>query len=247
MEYLKLKTHFEEDISKIYEIFKEYCIGQKINFSQEYSKEIEYRLLNNPLNSLSSEDIRDYLSNPKLEEYDDSEIKYFLPRIIELFILGGKISIVDEDIFKIFKNVNEWNITEINILSKFSGDYFNFAINSDLSIDALNLFYIFRFPIFNSDNFFKIWIESKNLQSLISFSNMLSKNSYFQYMNDEVSTKIINWINSEKTKKHFESIIFSEYLNNHDEIEDNLVHQIDYLTIYFNNISHIHFKRRLPF
>lgn len=224
---------FEENISKIYEIFKDYSVGSEINFSQEYAHDIQYRLINNPLKTLSSEDIRDYLGSPKSTIYDESEIKYFLPRILELFVLGENISIVDIDVFRICEHVKNWRLKEKNILSKFSADYFNFIKSSDLDFDILSLFYIFRFPVFNSEQFFELWMASNDVQSLILFSNMLSKNNYFKYYDDEISSKILRWIKSERTKLHFENLIFSQYLDQIDEIDDTLSNQIDYLSFFF--------------
>jgi hypothetical protein len=230
-----LGIYFEDIIEESYSLFSNYKIENSINFNQEYSGLIKRRLLNNRLTDISFLDLKDYYGSPYSYEYSDNEVKYFLPRLIDLFIHGYNLFINELEVFYLLDQVSFWNANEVELMKKFSLKYFNTMINYYFNDDILNLFFIFRCEVFSSNRFLDEWLELRNIQSLIAFSEMLSSNGYFEnieIINEDIESKIFLWSKNIKVKDAFENIVY-ENLDEISLLEDEIRYNIQYMLDFY--------------
>jgi hypothetical protein len=179
--------------------------------------EDEGRLANLPVKQIPIELLTEYNDSAKPEKTRIEEVKHFLPRYLELISEFNFPTHSTELSFSrlIPFDKSEWTKTELELLDTFTKDFFrhclsNYPIPSfNDSIDTI-LIMLWRAK-FDIDRLLKIWEQTDSLESVMHFRDLYFE-GFAQYNRTklssgfgdrELSEKLKNWIENEKTKEIF--------------------------------------------
>ncbi|WP_396174112.1 hypothetical protein [Flavobacterium sp.] len=222
----------EEIVEKIYTEFANYRAKLPLDVCIECCMTIDEttKLVSLPLKEIPVELLALYNDSAKPNKTEISEVKYFLPRYIDLISQFKFPTHSPELSFSrlIPFDQTEWTKNELSLLKIFQTAFFKECINTfpipsfgDKIDSILIMFWKSQIGI---DNLFNIWKETDSLESTLHFKDLYYEG--FEYYNrkkltnvfgdSELYVKINNWIENKATKISFRTRIENIILNDNE-------------------------------
>ena len=220
-----------EAVNQAYDTFSKYKVSRHLDVCTNCCMTIEdeRKLLGLPLKQISVELLSAYNDSAKSKKTNVDEIKHFLPRYLELIseyqFPSHSIELSLTRLAPFDKN--EWKESELNIIDKFSCEFFNHCLDTypipsfgDKIDSIIIMFWKIGIGI---DNLLLIWEKSESLESCLHFKDLYFEG--FEYYNRGKLTngfgdnllceKLTTWIQTPKTKeimlKRIEKIIQGKF------------------------------------
>lgn len=207
------------DLEKLYKTFSEYRLPNELNLCTYccVEKSFEVELKSTPLKNITAAQFREYNGSAKYKytEKDVCEIKFFLPRMIELVLQEKEIHPFAVELFFERLGLVEnklWFENELLILETFCIEYFNKIIYSNkIPFDAELvdvLIMLSYFPI-DLSKLLNYWMKCRDLISINHFKDFFYNeilNSKKEKLMNSFSTNKLNkevykWLQDEHTIK----------------------------------------------
>jgi hypothetical protein len=113
-----MQSSHDATIQKLYDVFTSYSLGEKFGNCDWLQKEAIQTIKLKPLRTLTSQDVSSYVSHA-WSCGSESDFKYLLPRILELFALGELEDTVTPDLFLGSLPHNSWPKDEREVIDAF--------------------------------------------------------------------------------------------------------------------------------
>lgn len=193
-------------ISEAYQLF-DYPVKGRLSVCSEccISEERMQELMRTPVKNLSLSAIYDYLDAVHYDE-EGSEIKHFLPRILELLVQGEELSF-DTELYLQRCHFNKpcWSKEELDFLHRFSTAFFREILSTEpeqCNDTAENYLAMFNLSGLNSEHLLEIWEEmcEESLNALFHFQKFIYylgygyRNTFSE--NKDFEQKLNKWANS---------------------------------------------------
>lgn len=191
-----------------------------------------------PLREIPLELLKEYQDAAKPSSLNVSELKYFVPRYLELvkdfqfptyepllsFDRFGRIDILD------------WTKDERSLLEEYALEFLDVYINTINQkyiispIEVLLMFYKGNFKI---DSFLDRWEKANSKESLMNFQKLLQEMTWSKrgvlritdpFADNKFSKQVLDWLESDRVKRNFKSkiekaIIDSSEIYNQKELQ----------------------------
>ena len=210
----------EEIIEYSYKLFEKYTIGSTLDVCKRccVSDADEAILINTPLREISSSDLRvGYFASARSYSYQELlEMKYFLPRILELVSNFDFPSVSVEEVFlRLALNSPEcWTNEELQLLSDFSVEFFKKCLSyypySPDGDDISTYLTMFAVANFKVKPLLDAWVATENIESTLQFKDFFIQefnnqaSTYFQSEEvEELNKTVSNWLNDAAIKNRF--------------------------------------------
>lgn len=211
----------EEIIEYSYKLFEKYTIGSTLDVCKRccVSDADEAILINTPLREISSSDLRvGYFASARSYSYQELlEMKYFLPRVLELVSnFDFPCNSAEEVFLRLELHKPEyWTNKELQLLCDFSVEFFKKCLSyypySPDGDDISTYLTMFAVANFQLKPILDAWVATENIESTLQFKDFIinefnySTSSYFETQNEEKSiNKIVsNWLNDAHVKCKF--------------------------------------------
>lgn len=213
----------EEIIEYSYSLFEKYTIGSTLGVCKRccVSDADEAILINTPLREISSSDLRvGYFASARSYSYQELlEMKYFLPRVLELVSNFDFPSVSVEEVFlRLTLNSPEcWTNDELQLLSDFSVEFFKKCLSfypySPDGDDLSSYLTMFAVSDFQLKPILDAWTNAENIESTLQFKDFFLYridyqapasfkflSDFSQSTNNEVFTK---WLTDNSVKSRF--------------------------------------------
>ncbi|MDO5106512.1 hypothetical protein [Capnocytophaga sp.] len=224
-----VSSELAERIEVGYTLFSDYKIGQKLSIDTGFLSENEVKLLTTtPLRKIPLELIASYVSEVDSEKMSVNEMRYFLPRMLELLAHRHILYISEElSLSKCrFDAKNHWKESEIRFLQAYAETFFEDELDREHIdfVSAVNWLICFGLSGLDIQPLLRIWTQkASELTAIWHFWELhngifVSNNSVFYCnyaenhptLNDEVT----RWLNDVSVLKAFrkgiENQLFSE-------------------------------------
>lgn len=197
----------EKEISELYRLFKKYKL--KPNFAERCSpygerREVAQYLEDQSLHYIEREMIDYYCFKAIYTMGDEHDLKYFLPRLIELMVTEGIL--YGDSLFKKLKmsDFEHWNTVEQNIIHKICEQYFILKLNGQ-SDGMLSTLLDDYGELFNLEKYYAIWFNSEQKSALDHFFleaeyQFIPKDFYWKYL-EKIENIYLETTNSNLKKK----------------------------------------------
>ncbi len=210
----------EEIIEYSYKLFEKYTIGSTLDVCKRccVSDADEAILINTPLREISSSDLRvGYFASARSYSYQELlEMKYFLPRILELVSnFDFPCNSVEEVFLRLALNTPErWTNEELQLLSDFSVEFFKKCLSyypySPDGDDISTYLTMFTVANFQLKPILDTWEATENIESTLQFKDFFIQefnnqaSTYFQSEEvEELNKTVSNWLNDASVKNRF--------------------------------------------
>jgi len=210
----------EEIIEYSYKLFEKYTIGSTLDVCKRccVSDADEAILINTPLREISSSDLRvGYFASARSYSYQELlEMKYFLPRILELVSnFDFPCNSVEEVFLRLALNTPErWTNEELQLLSDFSVEFFKKCLSyypySPDGDDISTYLTMFTVANFQLKPILDTWAATENIESTLQFKDFFIQefnnqaSTYFQSEEvEELNKTVSNWLNDAAIKNRF--------------------------------------------
>lgn len=223
-------------VEQTYKIFENYRIKGSLGVCKVccVTDEQEKLLISTPLRKLSLELLTVYNDSAKTEFQNAEELKYFLPRMLELVAQlqfpSHSCEICLQRIGMVRKE--EWKKEELELIQTFAEDFFEYCLsitylsrNSE-SIDSILI--MFDKAKIDIQHLLAIWLKQNNYESSLWYSDIIlngikekaGKKSLINGFADKLCSEIVvNFLFDDKVRKHFATKIEAIIMNN--ETKDN--------------------------
>ncbi len=228
-------------IAEAYQLFSNYQLGEQMAVCTYccLSEKAEKNLKTMRLNELDSYTIYQYLDSAICgnEILLINQIRYLLPRILELFIDGEYIRHSEEIILdKLHCDNPIWLTNEIDFLQRFAMTYFQYCLHSkeiEGLIEVVIMFDNAKLPTQLIDKIFDIFLNNAGNLNLAVINELMfilsqRKIEINAFASDELNKKFADFLYSE----NFKSAVINDILKKVDEPN---------LTIYERNTYEIAF------
>lgn len=171
-------------IEEAYQLF-DYPVKGRLSVCTEccISEERMQELMRIPIRKLSLSAVYDYLDAVHYDE-EGSEIKHFLPRILELLVQGEELSF-DTELYLQRCHFNKpcWNEKEKNFLNRFFTAFFRQILSTDIKYcndTPENYLSMIALSGFNPEPLLEVWEEmcGENLTALFHFQKFIYNYGY---------------------------------------------------------------------
>ncbi len=210
----------EEIIEYSYKLFEKYTIGSTLDVCKRccVSDADEAILINTPLREISSSDLRvGYFASARSYSYQELlEMKYFLPRILELVSNFDIPCNSAEEVFLRLElhKPEYWTNKELQLLSDFSVEFFKKCLSyypySPDGDDISTYLTMFAVANFQVKPLLDAWVATENIESTLQFKDFFIQefnnqaSTYFQSEEvEELNKTISNWLNDASVKNRF--------------------------------------------
>lgn len=210
----------EEIIEYSYKLFEKYTIGSTLDVCKRccVSDADEAILINTPLREISSSDLRvGYFASARSYSYQELlEMKYFLPRILELVSNFDIPCNSAEEVFLRLElhKPEYWTNKELQLLSDFSVEFFKKCLSyypySPDGDDISTYLTMFAVANFQVKPLLDAWVATENIESTLQFKDFFIQefnnqaSTYFQSEEvEELNKTISNWLNDAAIKNRF--------------------------------------------
>ncbi len=210
----------EEIIEYSYKLFEKYTIGSTLDVCKRccVSDADEAILINTPLREISSSDLRvGYFASARSYSYQELlEMKYFLPRILELVSNFDIPCNSAEEVFLRLElhKPEYWTNKELQLLSDFSVEFFKKCLSyypySPDGDDISTYLTMFAVANFQVKPLLDAWVATENIESTLQFKDFFIQefnnqaSTYFQSEEvEELNKTISNWLNDAAVKNRF--------------------------------------------
>lgn len=239
MNLFKTKTKLKEIIEKSFQIFSKYKLGNTLDVCLHCvtAEEVE-PLLKTPLREISQETIYIYYSSAQnYGEQELSEMKYFLPRVLELMTeFKFPYHSVEISLSRFNLEKNNFEIEEREILNQFAEIYFAYCLEiyplPDFE-EISSIVVMFGLAGFQIRQILEKWTEKFEKNYLLHLNDFfLNQVDYIPskpfrlktaFSTKEINAEIFSWLEEEKTKsifaKNIEIAIAQNILEDFDEIQ----------------------------
>lgn len=234
------KTKLKGIVEKSFQIFSKYKLGKTLEVCLHCcvtAEEIK-PLLKTPLREISGEMIYTYYSSAQnYSEQELYEMKYFLPRVLELmteFVFPYHSVEISLSRFNLEKN--NFDLEEKGILYQFAENYFAYCLETYPLPDfeqISSIIVTFGLAGFKLHRILEKWIEKFEKNYLLHLNDFfLNQVSYAAHQTfilstafstKEINNEVFSWLEEGKTKsafaKNIEIAITENVLENFDEIQ----------------------------
>ncbi len=210
----------EEIIEYSYKLFEKYTIGSTLDVCKRccVSDADEAILINTPLREISSSDLRvGYFASARSYSYQELlEMKYFLPRILELVSNFDIPCNSAEEVFLRLElhKPEYWTNKELQLLSDFSVEFFKKCLSyypySPDGDDISTYLTMFAVANFQVKPLLDAWVATENIESTLQFKDFFIQefnnqaSTYFQSEEvEELNKTVSNWLNDAAVKNRF--------------------------------------------
>ena len=231
-------------IAEIYSVFAKYKLANDIQGVCTYcclSGNSLEEIKKNPVSSLSAQAIFDYLDAAANEpESLVVEIKYLLPRILELFNNGQEIRIDTEISFDKFhlSIIELWQPQEIELIQRFARLHFQKLITgcNDVHKSVEAILSMWKSAGLSADFLFAVWEENISYHTaIIGYIECLYKADNFKFSQisicNDFDQNIMNWATSPRVIKLFQDSVYLN-IDNLDNLSEEDLFDYDYLLNY---------------
>ena len=204
-------------ISELYRLFKKYKLAPDFaSRCSPYSKrgEVAQYLEENSLHHLDQEMMSYYCYTAISTMGDERDLKYFLPRLIELMVTEGIL--YSDCLFKKLKmsGFEHWDTVEQNIVHKICEQHFILKLNGQ-SDGMLSTLLDDYGELFNLEKYYAIWFNSDTESALDHFLmeapfQCITKDFYWKYL-EKIENMYLETTDSNLKKK------LDEFLDQHEK------------------------------
>lgn len=200
-------------IAEAYQLFSKYQLGEQMAVCTCccLSEKAEKNLKSIRLNELDSYTIYQYLDSAICdnEELLINQIRYLLPRILELLIEGEYIRHSEEIILdKLHCDNPIWLTSEIDFLQRFATAYFQYCLHSkeiEGLIEVVIMFDNAKLPVQLIDKIFDIFLKNASNLNLAVINELMfilsqRKIEINAFASDELNKKFADFLYSENFK-----------------------------------------------
>ncbi len=224
-----------ETVENIYSSFSKYRANRPLDICTNccMTLENENLLASLPLKNISKELLAEYNDGACTGLTPINELKHFLPRYLDLIAQfefpthSSPIALKRLDPF----DKNEWTTVELNLLEKFSQEFFKKCLtlyplpNYEFIDDIIIMFWKGQF---NLNKLFQIWEQDSSKESVMHYRDIvlsgfinIEKLKLANSFGDKlIAEKLVNWINKPNVNLHFSKAIETILLTNQIEDED---------------------------
>lgn len=219
-----------------YKLFSSYPIDKQLKICTcSLSKEEIHRLVSSPLREIDSDLLSRFIHSPSSESDDQyKEMKYFIPRILELIVEEDFPSFLPESLFnKLFcKNTFMGSTKEFEHLKAFFLEYFISYINRYPAKEPIETILIM---LRRSDlhSLLMAWEKSKSVPAIRHFIDLINGLDH----SPELKFLLNCWLNSPKVKQHFLELLEKLYFSGSLTDEEILLTESAYILYTTENPS----------
>jgi hypothetical protein len=233
-----------EIVERSYKLFRDYKPERPLDVCTEccMKKEEEARLAAMTVREIPLELLREYNDSAKPEKTRIEEVKHFLPRYLELISsFRFPTHSVELSFSRLLPfNSNEWTKEELQLLTDFSVEFFKHCLSlyplpahSERIDSILIMFDRTAVPV---EALLNVWEKADNIQSVLHFKDL----KYYGFQNkshtglsdgfgdNELATKLQQWLQRDSVKKVFESRIEAILLGD-PELEEETLSELELL------------------
>ncbi len=235
-------------IEKSYKIFEDYTIGETLEICTNccVTKEEEKILVRTPLRKITKEIMNFYYNSAQTySQRELYEMKYFLPRVLELLAnFEVPTHSIEISLTRLMLDKKEWWLQkEKELLHEFAIAYFQkcleqYPLPERISIDKIII--MFGIAHFEIEKILECWKNAEEVTAFLHLKDFLwnkieyddfqkpikLKNSFSEPYLDVI---IVNWLRNKNVKKTFlqsiEKIIFHNPCSKEDMDELNLLYE----------------------
>ncbi len=234
---INTQAKLKEIIKKSYEIFSQYKLGNTLDVCSHCvtTEEVE-PLLRTPLREISEEMIYIYYSSAQnYSEQELYEMKYFLPRVLELLTeFEFPYHSVEISLSRFNLKKDNFEVEEKEILNQFAENYFAYCLETyPLPIEDIDsIIIMFGLAGFEIRPILEKWTEKFEKNYLLHLNDFFlnqvdyKHNAYRlnnAFSKKEIDAEILGWFEEKKTKsifaKNIEIAISQNILEDWDEIQ----------------------------
>ncbi len=245
MSLTETKKRLKEIIEESYKIFSKYKLGNTLDVCLHCVTAEEFEpLLETPLREISQEMIYKYYSSAQnYGEQELYELKYFLPRILELlteFEFPYHSTEISLSRFNLEKS--NFELKEKEILEQFAENYFAYCLETYPLPDfeeISSIIVMFGLAEFKIRQVLEKWIEKFEESYLLHLNDFfLNQVDYAAYKTfrlrtafstKEINAEIFSWLEEDKTKstfaKNIEIAIAENILEDFDETQLSMLYE----------------------
>ena len=246
MNSTETKSELKETVEKAFQVFGKYKLGNTLEVCLHCvtAEEVE-PLLKTPLRQISGEMIFTYYSSAQnYSEQELYEMKYFLPRVLELmteFIFPYHS--VEISLSRFNLEENNFDFEEKEILYEFAENYFAHCLETYPLPDfeeISSIIVMFGLAGFKLHRILEKWIEKFEKNYLLHLNDFfLNQVSYATrqtfilstaFSTREINDEIFGWLEESKTKstfaKNIEIAIAQNVLEDSDEIQLSMLYEV---------------------
>ena len=208
----------EKEISELYRLFKKYKLAPDFaSRCSPYSKrgEVAKYLEEQSLHYIEREMIDYYCFKAIYTMGDEQDLKYFLPRLIELYVTDG-VSYGDI-LFKKFKmsGFEQWETVEQKLIYKICEQYFILRLENGPCDGTLTTVLDDYMELFDLEPFYETWFNSDKESALDHFLmeapyQCITKEFYWKYL-EKIENMYLEMSDSNLKKK------LDEFLDQHEK------------------------------
>jgi len=222
MNQVATQTKLKEIVEKSYEVFGKYKLGNTLEVCLHCvtAEEVE-PLLKTPLREISKEMIYEYYSSAQsYGEQELYEMKYFLPRVLELLTkFEFPYHSVEISLSRFNLEKNNFEIEEKDILNQFAKSYFALCLEIYPLPDFENIdsiIIMFGLAGFQLRPILEVWTEKFEKNRLLNLNDFfLNQVDYMPYKpfrlknafsTKEINAEIFSWFEQKKQNRHSQNI-----------------------------------------